>query len=344
MMKITREGQVYLPDDPCREREKDIFALLHGEIPEEKEKDLLSHLETCAGCKSLLELHEMIDDGLRFYFQSRTLPPPAELPKKIRLMLSEVRRDQLARWMCDLGRSILYQQTRAVDRIQPWGELLSIGSCVKAIENICRFTLEDQFLKETELQSSLVADCYEFARNLTESPENLFNVNNSKAALDRSLAINPDSMHSVKLLGDYYYLTKDYQSAVNEFKRAVRITNDISEKNSFYLLLCSTMTTQRKYEEAIAFAEKACGICDDYRVDFLRFINYCCMNDNNRAREYIIRMDSRIEATPKCGLNPEAIALISKWFARTGDSVIVTSKDNDIRRVVIKYTNKISLK
>ena len=250
-MKITREGQVFFPYEPCREREDALLSLLNGTLPAEAERELMEHVEHCPGCSSYLGLQEKVDDAFRACFSpaGAAVPASLEMPKKLKVKLTEVRRDKLARWLFELGRVILFQQQEAVDTIHPGGPPIPADLCFRRLVTICRTSLEDPYLEAAGLSGDFVKDSLAFVESLRGSPSSLLEVEKTKEALDRALAVIPDFVPAVKFLGNYHYHVKDFKACFSEYERGLNLVTEKEEKRTFYRLLGIASSWRKNFEK-----------------------------------------------------------------------------------------------
>jgi len=319
-MKITREGQVFFPYEPCRDREGALLSLLEGTLPPEAEKELMEHVEHCPGCSSYLKLQEKVDDAFRSCFSPAPGPAAApasvEMPKKLKVRLSEVRRDKLARWMFELGRVILFQQQEAVDTIHPGGPLVPADECFRKLGNICRISLTDPYLETAGLSGEFVKDSVAFVDSLMRSPSGLLKVENTKEALDRALAVIPDFVPAVKFLGNYHYHVKDFKTCFADYERGLNLVTEKEEKRACYRLLGVASSCRGNYDRVFYYANLAFEIRDSYEIEFDRFVNYCRIGNNIHASECIERMSRKLISKLPTLVDSYAFAVIKKWFIR----------------------------
>ncbi len=344
-MKITREGEVFLPHDPCRDRVENILALIHGDLSTPEEKVLLAHVEHCPGCASFLELNELVDDEFHSYFTARKIIVPNEIPKKVRIQLALTRKKNLAMWLHELGRAIFFQQPKAADSLHPGKQPYKFDKCFIAVENVCASALEDPFLNAADLSIDFVNDCRVFIKNLKKGDGKIFNLESTKEVFDRSLEIDPESVPAIKSLSDYFRITRDFPAEVRELKRATRLVRSVEEKRNLDGRLGMALELMDDLQASFQFIESARRIRYDFRIDFLNFRNYLKLKDVYQARMNLESMDKKIETEILSDLDVISVDLISKWFVKDIKSVSAQmSHDFNIVRIMEKYMGRVDEK
>lgn len=340
-MIVTREGEVFLPHDPCRDKVKNILAMIHGDLSTPEEKDLLAHLEHCPGCASFLELHELIDDEFQSYFTAERIVVPTEIPKKVGIQLALTRKKNLAMWLHELGRAIFFQQPEAVDRYHPGRDPYKYDRCIEVVENVCSSTLEDPFLEVVGLSRELVNDCGLLVQELKKCPQKILVIESSKELLDRSLLIEPESVFILKTLSDYFRFTNDYPSAVRELTRALRVSNTKEETWSLHGRLSSLFYSMADFSSSFVAIEKARNICNDFRIDLLNCRNYIKLRDIQKARKSLELMDKKIGQGLLPSFDKISLNLMYKWAAKNFDNVISQmAYDELIVKIMTKYKGR----
>ncbi len=337
-MRVTREGEVFLPHDPCGDRVETIFAMIHGDLSTPEEKALLAHVEHCPGCASFLELHELIDDEFQSYFSAQKIATPIKIPKSVGIQLSLTRKKNLAMWLHELGRAIFFQQPEAVDTFHPGKPPYHPEQCLRAIENVSASALEDPFLREVGISTELVTDCRVFLHDLGMSQERLLYIGNTKEVLDRSLAIEPESVSVLKSLGAYLRFTKDYTLAAHVLGEALRFTRSSEDKRSVSARLALLSQLSGDFSTSFQYLETARKIRYDFSIDFIDFMNYVDLREVDCARESISLMDNKIKTGMLSDDDQISLSLISKWFIRRSDAIAaLVSNDSHILGIMFKY-------
>jgi len=342
-MKVTREGEVFLPHDPCGDRVDSILAMVQGDLSTPEEKTLLAHVEHCPGCASFLELHELIDDEFHSYFTAKKVVVPREIPKKVGIQLALTRKKNLAMWLHELGRAIFFQQPEAVDRYHPGWEPYSSDRCLKMVENVCASTLTDPFWDEVGLSSRFVADCHVFVHDLGKWQDQKLSLRITKEVLNRSLAVEPESVPVLKSLADYHRFNNDFSSAVSEFKKALEISRSDIERGNLHGSLASLWRRMGDLDSSLHAIELAKQIRNNFNYDFYDFLNYITIRNLQQARECLTLMDKRIETEALSSAELISVTLISKWIFREKENFVsMAARDEEIIKLLSKYAGRLA--
>jgi len=186
-----------------------------------------------------------------------------------------------------------------------------------------------------------------FLHNLVEAPKSFLEVKNSKEALDRALAVDPDQIMVIKSLADYYLFKREYLSVCDEYMRLFRLKMKPHQKHRAYINVSSHFINAQKYSEAQQYLDKAESINPNFQLYFMKFkLHYLkylftknAKNSIEPAIDNITKMDALIETTE---IDVESASLISKWFKiNIHDLLRYNAEDQTISRIVNKYSDKI---
>lgn len=343
-MKLTREGQVFYPAEPCEGLEEKILLMQAGGLPDSEEKQLMSHIEKCGACKTLYRHYELIDENIRDHLAAQRNIPPRSMPKKLRIMLSEASKQHFASRLQELGHSILFQKPEVCDLIRPWTPPQPLDHCVKMLNNSCASLLKDPFIEEVGLKPDFVEDCRRYLGSLVENPERLMDAESAKETFDRSLSVVPDRVLTVKSITEYYLSKYDVLSVVSEYKRLLKLRLNPDQKYKALINLCSNSTSAENYDEAEQSLESAESLSNSAQLYFVKFKLYYMkhkynINGNNLelATENLKAMDSLIETMD---VDSEDVSLIAKCFHKKRNSFFSLALNNEIiSRIISKYSD-----
>jgi len=298
-MNITGEGHVSCPRAPCREREGQITALLHGELEGPARDELEYHIASCGGCSSYLELQQLIGAGLRAYLAGGQAASPSSMPLEVQKELSTARRKGLAVWLQELGRALLFQSNDAVNRIHPGSEVLPVQRCLRRTAALCRSALDDPLIVTAGLEEPLVRDCLAFISELRSNPPEHRAPHRVKEALDRSLAILPGHLPTIKLLGHYYYLRGEFTACRSEYARALTLAKNRTDRWIYTILMSIAEGCSGEFTSALALLDDAKALHDSFQIDFHAFVNHLGAGELEKAAQSLARFRRRIVLHPE---------------------------------------------
>lgn len=343
-MKLTREGYILYFDEPCKGSEENILLMQAGGLSDPEEKTLMDHIETCEACKALFQHYELIDIAFRDSLTAQQkYPPPKEMPKKLRIQLSEASKRQLATHLQELGQAILFQRPEVCDFIRPWSELKSLNHCVRMLKNSCASILKDPLIQEVGLKSDFVEDCRQFVQGLMDNPSRFMDAVSAKEALDRSLAVEQERVSTVRSFIEYHISKDDRLSAVSEYKRLLGLKLNPDQKYKVLINLGSCLIHVEKYDEAVRYLDIAESFNPSIWLYFTKFKLYYWKHKLNitgnhigSAAENLKAMDSLIETSDA---DSKSVPLIVKWFNRKNKNILdLALKNETISRILNKYT------
>ena len=97
--------------NPCADRVEAVGKQIDGLLDSAAEADLMAHLETCPRCRGYRLFLEAADRGFRGDEKTLSVVPAltAELPIRLQEEMVESLKRNLAKWLVDLGRAIMYR-------------------------------------------------------------------------------------------------------------------------------------------------------------------------------------------------------------------------------------------
>lgn len=346
-MKLTREGQVFYPAEPCDGLEEKILLMQAGGLPDSEEKQLMSHIENCGACKTLYRHYELIDENIRDHLAGQQNKPPQAMPKKLRIMLSEASKQHFASRLQELGHSILFQKPEVCDLIRPWTPPQPLDRSVKMLNNSCNSLLKDPFIEEVGIKPDFVEDCQRYLGSLVENPERLMDAESAKETFDRCCAVDPEQIYAIKSKADYFSFKSEFPSAENEYLRLLKLKLNPVQMQLSTINYSTTLINCHKYSEAMQSLNSFDETNPFIMLYFMKFKCFYLQNLIEPAVQYLIKINElfeevKIKRKPVSLLPEESISLVSKWFLRNSLGIKRFAGDHQgVLRITRKITERV---
>lgn len=345
-MKLTREGLVLYPTEPCEGFEEKILLMQSGGLSDPEEKMLMDHLETCAACKTLFQHYELIDKGIREVLLAQQNHPVKEMPKKLQIMLSEATKRHFAAQLQELAQSILFQKPEVCDLIRPWSEPRPLELSVVELNKSFTAVLNDPLMQEVGLTPDFVEDSRQFLHGIVENPCRFTDAESAKEAIDRSLSVEPNHVLTIKSLADYHFAKSDSLSEGQEYNRLLSLNIDPKQKARACINLSSNLINERNFSESKKLLNNVDFGMPNFLLYFVKFKLFYLEHKYNSLgseiesiAENLHQMDVLIEETET---DLDSVTLISKWISKNQQNLLKNTEGNHtIAAIATKYAEKV---
>jgi len=340
-MNITPDGHASNSDAPCKRFEKPLLAMALGMLPRESTQKIKQHMRLCSRCRLFYRLQGIIGDGMRSYFGACAVTTPEMIPTSLQLKLSRLRKDSIARWMYEIGRSLLFRHPEAVDTVYVDPGFEAVDGQLRRIENLCRSAKNDPLIGETGLKTGVIDRCIEAIDRIPP----LFADNDrdvdAKEFLELSLKIDDSFMPAWKYLGNYHYLQKRFQPCYEAYKKGFELASNATSRWKYNILLSIAASGLGDFEKTREHIDEASAIHDDYQVDFHRFMNHLRKRDIPRASRSLDQLDNRLATTPAEAVDSSSYTIMMKFFVRNQDFLFHRFRNNySALALVARYSEK----
>jgi tetratricopeptide (TPR) repeat protein len=195
------------------------------------------------------------------------------------------------------------------------------------------------------LKASLLGGCgnliQRIGSNLSAHPSSAL----VKECLDRSLSIKPDVPEVMNILGDYYYIEKDPDSAIRELSKVLNLNPSRYTRYSANLNLAASWHVKFEAQEAHFHLTEAQRVRDDGLVNFnLSLLQIYRMNGPAEAYKHLKMMDQWFQAEREFADVSRVLAIItsvirehfqsmSDFFKDFGEAVQLINRYRDPNRI-----------